>query len=569
MLPTSSTLSAMSLAPHSNNVEPSNVGFEPITVTTTHVRPLKKKGQQASSSVAPTVLKPPNQDNQQKKVLRRSSKPIINWFQRKLSGTVKAKRVENLPLTIADLGMGRAGQNPVRVAGRVASSPLPSPSYNGGKHQSRLDSAALSKRRTISLYEDDEFRGSMQSYGDDNISVDRSSFARDSLWSPSALEADDDASVRPLPPSTPPSPSPSRSSSSYLSDPRTFRSIAASTKPTTLMSIDLNGNGMAHIAQAPPTTATHLHRIAPHVRQSSSLSNPGHLGNGTSITFSTLPAQPSSRTSSLRNPGSLNSLNLNLQHNSLFSGGTLSPVQAPLHTTHHPRNNPRPSSPPLDNASMLTLASSAYAMPGRSGPQGYSSTASAIGDSLSQDGVSLTYPDAESTSQFVLEDDDRLEERDVDASVRALRPRSSRRGSWESEDSRWSARVQLGTGTSSLARDRSLWTTNSIRTGGFSAGDGEAHQRSEDVVHDSDSTHADDATGMGTSVYTSEPAEDADTNKALLDTVEGSGDPPGDEQPEKNSPKLPIATHRLSSDTIAHLAVSSSLPSTPEATASP
>jgi hypothetical protein len=568
----------MSLAPQSNNVEPSNVGSEPITATTTHPRPLKKKGRQASSLVAPTLLKPPNQNNQQKKVLRRSSKPIINWFQRKLSGTVKAKRVENLPLTIADLGMGRAGQNPVRVAGRVASSPLPSPSYNGayngGKHQSKLDSAALSKRRTISLYEDDEFRGSMQSYGDDNISVDRSSFARDSLWSPSALEADDDASVRPLPPSTPPSPSPSRSSSSYLSDPRTFRSIAASTKPTTLMSIDLNGNGMAHIAQAPPTTSTHLHRIAPHVRQSSSLSNPGHPGNGTSITFSPLPAQPSSRTSSLRNPGSLNSLNLNLQHNSLFSGGTLSPVQAPLHTTHHPRNNPRPSSPPLDNASMLTLASSAYAMPGRSGLQGFSSTASAIGDSLSQDGGSLTYPDAESTSQFVLEDDDRLEERDVDASVRALRPRSSRRGSWESEASRWSARVQLGTGTSSLARDRSLWTTNSIRTGGFSAGDGDAHQHSEDVVHDSDSTHADNATGVETSVYNpSVFVEDADTNKQLLDTVEASGNPracqPEDEQPEEDSLKLPIATHRLSSDTVAQLAISSSLPSTPEAAAGP
>lgn len=39
-----------------------------------------------------------------------------------------------------------------------------------------------------------------------------------------------------------------------------------------------------------------------------------------------------------------------------------------------------------------------------------------------------------------LEDD----EGEFAASVRALRPRSSRRGSWESEESRWSARVGSG-----------------------------------------------------------------------------------------------------------------------------
>lgn len=71
----------------------------------------------------------------------------------------------------------------------------------------------------------------------------------------------------------------------------------------------------------------------------------------------------------------------------------------------------------------------------------------------------MTYADAESTSQYILGDDDR----DVDASVRALRPRSSRRGSWESEASRWSARLQGGQGT---PKERSLWTSNSMRTGG-------------------------------------------------------------------------------------------------------
>jgi len=69
--------------------------------------------------------------------------------------------------------------------------------------------------------------------------------------------------------------------------------------------------------------------------------------------------------------------------------------------------------------------------------------------------------DGEDASQYVT-GDDVLDERDVDASVRALRPRSSR-GSWESEASDWSARDQLN--SPSLARTRSVWTTNSVRTG--------------------------------------------------------------------------------------------------------
>lgn len=52
-------------------------------------------------------------------------------------------------------------------------------------------------------------------------------------------------------------------------------------------------------------------------------------------------------------------------------------------------------------------------------------------------------------------------DRDVNASVRALRPRSSRRGSWESEASGWSAAV-TGSG---YPRNRSLWTSNSIGVG--------------------------------------------------------------------------------------------------------
>ncbi len=130
-------------------------------------------------------------------------------------------------------------------------------------------------RQTMSLIEDSVDIAS-QSNEDldstsDQSSVSRRDSGRDSMWSPaSALEADEDASLRPLPPSSPPSPSPSRSSSSYLSNPRTFRSIAASTKPTTLLSIDLHGNGMAHIAQAPVTPTSYRH----HARNSSTATNP-------------------------------------------------------------------------------------------------------------------------------------------------------------------------------------------------------------------------------------------------------------------------------------------------------
>ena len=406
----------------------------------------------------PTSSKTGSQNLQTKKVSRKTSKPILTWFQKKLGGSVKAKPLENGQ----ELGVGRAAfANPRSGGGRAVSSPFPQPALSTAARQAaKRDSGSVARHTTFSMADSEE-AGEYPLSFDDSTSIDRSSFNRDSLWSPtSALEADDDASLRPIPPSAPPSPSPSRSSSSYLSNPRTFRSMTASTKPTTILSIDL-GNGMAHIAQVPQNApANPVHRIAPHIRQSSSLSGQNHLNNANSITFSALPSSPS-RAPSLRQPGgtsSSNGLNLNASTH----------IQAPLHTAHHPRNNPRPSSPPLDNASMLTLASSAYAHPGRTGLHAYSIATTTLGDNASHYGESLAFPDGESTSQFLLGDDDRLDERDVDASVRALRPRSSRRGSWESEASRWSARVQNGPGTPSLARQYSVWTSNSVRTGAFS-----------------------------------------------------------------------------------------------------
>ena len=377
----------------------------------------------------PTLTKPSMGHVSNKKIPRRSSKPIINWLQRKLAGSVRARRLEESDETTNEFGKAPPPVDKPRA--RISSAPSPSPTagHNG------------TVRNTISLADEDDMpRASAMNHADDRSSYhysDNASFG-------SGQEADDDASMRPLPPSSPPSPSPSRSSSSYMSDPRTFRSLAASTKPTTLLSIDLHhgGGGMAHIAQAPAPTPVHLARLQTHGRTGSTQTNPGVHSSGASITFSTLPPTDVtlSRPSSLLAPSAA--------------------VQAPLHTAHHPRNNPRPSSPPTDNASVLTLASSAFGIPGaptrvesslRSAPL----SAGGPADSLSHFGAASVI-DGDAASQYVMGFDERLDERDMDASVRALRPRSSRRGSWESEMSRWSARGPLG--TPSVARDPSFWT---------------------------------------------------------------------------------------------------------------
>ncbi|KAJ3564688.1 hypothetical protein NP233_g8129 [Leucocoprinus birnbaumii] len=424
----------------------------------------------AGPSNAPTHAYPftyTNHTSQQKKMPRRSSKPIINWFQRKLAGTVRSKRSDTIPLAAAHMGRTASRANSSRVNARIVSSPVPGSSAQHPRGRDRLEVASSARRKTVSLNGDDDFQSSYNEV-DSVDALDGLSMARDSLWSPaSILEADDDASVRPLPPSAPPSPAPSRSSSSYLSDPRTFRSIAASTKPTTVLSIDLPGNGMAHIAQVPLTPSSQIPHRVQHMRQTSS-GNP-HSGGNPAVSFSALPSQ-SSRPS--------------LQSNNQTRGsGPMLPVQAPLHTTHHPRNNPRPSSPPLDNASVLTLASSAYAMPTRLGPQGYGSTppsAFSAGDSMSHFGGSM-FPDAESSSLFVPSEDVNDER---DASVRALRPRSSRRGSWGSEVSGWSAQMSQTPGTPS--QERSLFTSNSVRSDEATTDNEKTEQESVETESPSD-----------------------------------------------------------------------------------
>ncbi|KAI0079664.1 hypothetical protein K474DRAFT_1683058 [Panus rudis PR-1116 ss-1] len=429
--------------------------------------------------------------SQAKKLSRKSSKPIINWFQRKLAGTVRARRASDGDALRSQRHGGSRSPLPKDKHRRssVPVPPLPPTARRQSAHNSKqarpASTVASTKPNTISLNDED---GEISSIADgrtlDSVDAPRTSSARDSTWSPNSMyEADEDASVRPIPPSAPPSPSPSRSSSSYLSDPRTFASMAASTKPTTVLSVDITG-GMAHIAQAPPTPTLSTHRLHPHVRTHSG-------GAAASITFSALPpATVPSR------PGS--SAHSHLP--TVSSRGAIS-LQAPQHTTHHPRNNPRPSSPPPDDASVLTLASSAFAFPyARIGINALalSGRASLADDSISHFSHAIGIND--SNSHFLGDgdgegDDERLllleAERDnygdVDASVRALRPRSSRRGSWESEVSGWSAGgggggTSIAPGTPSGLRDRSLWTSGSFRTGARSVVDTEGGSVEESAL---------------------------------------------------------------------------------------
>ncbi|KAG8957664.1 hypothetical protein FRC03_009921 [Tulasnella sp. 419] len=435
------------------------------------------------------------------KVKRRSSKPIIAWVQRKFAGTGTLKghghsvvSKHSPPRTPPSNEFGAHSNSPHRTpsgsrrhksshsaksknrAGskeRLGSSSGVTSTSGGGasrKHNMRrklvqnqfthpppMSLAAASVHTSGSAYNIAHTNGSLDSPPPSprSTSFSVSMAAPGSIWSPSnPPEADDDASIRPLPPTSPPSPAPSRSThytvsshtSTYLSDPRTFRSGAASTKPTTLLSVDIGGNGgMAHIAQVAPsvhggrssvsgggsTTApsspTLTNRFPNNTRHSH-----GH-STSTSVSFQVMPTTVGRHPLSEAQVPESDSSSGAAEDESKLS------TQAPNLSQPHPRNNPRPSSPPPDNASILTLASSTYAgNPRQMGIGGPSSIASrfpaaSLGGSMNR----------------LLWGGDGGE--DADASVRALRPRS-RRGSWGSESATstasdrtgWSAAVMLG-----------------------------------------------------------------------------------------------------------------------------
>lgn len=207
---------------------------------------------------------------------------------------------------------------------------------------------------------------------------------------------------------------------------------------------------------------------------------------------------------------------------------------------------------------MLTLASSAYAIPGlRVGmPAGWSSSPpSAVGgggaDSVSQfDG---TFADGESRNDNDNDNDEEpLDDRDVDASLRALRPRSTRRGSWESEASRWSARIQAGMGTPSLARDRSLWTANSIRTGALSTDHVDGYEKSENDSPDADEpSTVEDLSLSPTSVSDAPDVLASGSAPIIVEPVAQYESLHPTNRPEYSIP--PVIKESISADTVAQM----------------
>ncbi|GAA5952826.1 hypothetical protein JCM3765_002977 [Sporobolomyces pararoseus] len=183
-------------------------------------------------------------------------------------------------------------------------------------------------------------------------------------------DADTDASIYRLPPSTrgPSSINSGNSSSFAPTHASTYRSTA-STKPTTLLSVDSTGgaNRIAVVpgtgqsqsqsqnSQALPPTFSSLSPPLSTPPLSSPTFTPSHAHRpSTSSTTSSLLSSSAAASPIPQSPSSQNVLLPQAEH-------LPSLVGIPSHTQVHPRNNPHPSGIPTDNASLLTLASSGFA----------------------------------------------------------------------------------------------------------------------------------------------------------------------------------------------------------------
>ncbi|BGP08657.1 hypothetical protein NBRC10512_001079 [Rhodotorula toruloides] len=202
--------------------------------------------------------------------------------------------------------------------------------------------------------------------------------------------ADTDASLYAMVPSTRPASSiisrHTVDSSSHNSSfaPSTHKSYA-STKPTTLLSVD-SGGGANRIAVVPgtgshffagpstglsfssaypvspstPPTASPLSNYAPPFAPFAS----HHSPSSSSAQAHPHRLSSSSSTSSISlTPSTTAGLSTSLAPDSPSSAAHASSglIGIPSHTRAHPRNNPHPAQPPPDNASVLTLASSSFA----------------------------------------------------------------------------------------------------------------------------------------------------------------------------------------------------------------
>ena len=276
---------------------------------------------------------------------------------------------------------------------RIANNPYPSipvPPAHRDSTVGSLSASYLSRSRTPSLRSEASRPRTM-------VDVDDSS----TRWT----GADEDASIRPFPPSHPSSPTPShsflsRSASTSLLSPTTHqpqprsplhrprtnhsassstdfsdehggrqsRQDSTSTKPTTILSFD-SGPHLAHIAQAPASASAQPAPPTPVSPLAPSLGHIGHSAPGsplrnTSISASAPPTalpSPNAEAGSSRLRSSSSQSPRASPRSASPRRASLELVQAPKHSQPHPRDNPHPSSPPGDNASTLTLASSTFA----------------------------------------------------------------------------------------------------------------------------------------------------------------------------------------------------------------
>lgn len=180
----------------------------------------------------------------------------------------------------------------------------------------------------------------------------------------------------------------------------------ASTKPTTLMSMDSPETGPGYAPMAQIAQHRHGDLSSSNGRMSSHRgNNTGNEVYGTSIQF--VPQPPLGRTASgtiVQLPGSVEEVPY---------------ANVPTLSRPHPSNNPIPSGIPADNASMLTLASSTAAASiggGAASSRGHSHATPSLGGARSIGGSLMG---------------ERRNSSDTYASVKALPP-LSRRGSDES-----------------------------------------------------------------------------------------------------------------------------------------
>lgn len=403
----------ISMAPSPLRAQPEQSRSSPPTPRPPATRRLTDSARPTDAAAYATANQPKGMRTVSRPQPGAKSKPLFDWFTRKLGAGRRAtysdgssrpkaaihnviSRPESVSLRSYSMSYADSAERDRR---REANNPYPSIPVPP-RVESTYDSVSLSflsRSRTPSI---------------------RSEASRPRLLCVEDREADEDASIRPFPPSSPSQTSRSVSilspaPRSHLSRTTSFDSLgrqsrqdSTSTKPTT-MSIE-SGPHPAHIAQvsAPPV--------------GDPIAGPSRLNE--------TPFTPDL-------------------------------IQAPKHTHPHPRDNPRPASPPRPNASTLTLASSTFAtapinhLPtARVRDLSIRPTSMATSPSVTfaephGDRPTSAYEYAPSApSVYALSANGpsfrgwgRL---DKDASVRALR----RRGSSDSDQSRWSWKGQGGQG---------------------------------------------------------------------------------------------------------------------------